>query len=259
MNDNQPNQGIRCLKQLVTQHGLEPVVFEARYKNDYPDLADFDIYLSSGGPGDPTTCLDTDWGLNFSSWIDALWAYNKGDEGRKYAFMICHSFQMLILHWQLATVNKRKSTSFGILPCHKVESPLSQDVLLEGLEDPFYIVDSRDFQIVQPDLDKMMERGAEVVCLEKIRDHVPYERAVMGMRFSPEVFGTQFHPEADVESMKYYLYNPEKEAYVKERYGLDKYNEMVRLIDQPEAVQATNARIIPSFLDFAVYGTLQAV
>lgn len=256
MNDNHPNQGIRCLRELITAQGLEPVVFEARYKNEYPSLDEFDIFIFSGGPGDPTTCLDTPWGKNFSLLIDAIRDYNiNSATGKKYAFMICHSFQMLVLHWQVAEVNKRKSTSFGILPCHKAVLPLGDDVLLDGLPDPFYVVDSRDFQIVQPDMDVLASQGFEVVCLEKIREHVPYERAVMAIRFSPEIFGTQFHPEADVESMRFYLYNPEKEAYVRERYGDAKYAEMVHLMDATDAVQATNAQIIPSFLHFAVHGS----
>lgn len=253
MNDNAPNQGIRCLKELVTEAGLEPVLFEARYKNEYPELADFDIFISSGGPGDPIACMGTAWADNFGKLIDGIFEHNLDPFARKkHAFMICHSFQMLVLHWGLATVNKRKSTSFGILPCHKVDGALIDDVLFDGLTDPFYIVDSRDYQIVQPDQQRMNDRGASVICLEKIRDHVPYERAVMAMRFSPEIVGTQFHPEADVESMKYYLYNPEKIDYVKERYGEAKYAQMVELIDEPWAVQATNAQIIPSFLEIAM-------
>ncbi len=257
MNDNAVNQGIRCLRDLVTKAGLEPVVYEARYKNEYPELEDFDIIISSGGPGDPTICLDTAWGRNFGNLLDGIYTHNLNPSNqRKYAFMICHSFQMLVLHWDLATVNKRNSTSFGILPVHKVEEALHDDLMFEGLADPFYIVDSRDYQIVQPNQTQMIEKGCEVICLEKIRDHVPYERAVMAIRFSPEIVGTQFHPEADVESMKFYLYSPAKMEYVKERYGENKYADMVRLIDEDWAVQATNAQIIPSFLEAACFGGL---
>ena len=255
MNNNTPNQGIRCLKALIAKAGLEAVIYEARYKNEYPEIAQYDIIISSGGPGDPVACMDTDWGIRFGSFMDQLVVHNKTSNNKKYAFMICHSFQMLVLHWGLATVNKRNSTSFGILPCHKVEEALQEDYLLDGLTDPFFIVDSRDYQIVQPNQNALDARGAEVIALEKIRDHVPYERAIMGIRFTPEIIGTQFHPEADVESMKYYLYSPEKMEFVKERYGEAKYSDMVRLIDEDWAVQATNAKIIPSFLEVACFGS----
>jgi hypothetical protein len=36
-----------------------------------------------------------------------------------------------------------------------------------------------------------------IISLEKIRDHVQYERAIMAVRFTPYFVGTQFHPEAD--------------------------------------------------------------
>jgi aspartyl/asparaginyl beta-hydroxylase (cupin superfamily) len=37
--------------------------------------------------------------------------------------------------------------------------------------------------------------------LEKIRDHVQYERAIMAVRFTDYFVGTQFHPEADPVSL----------------------------------------------------------
>jgi GMP synthase-like glutamine amidotransferase len=47
--------------------------------------------------------------------------------------------------------------------------------------------------------------GVTILRLEKERPHVNLERAIMAIRFSKEVFGTQFHPEADGEGMLRYL------------------------------------------------------
>lgn len=253
MNDNHPNQGIRCIKDLIVQEGLEYELFDTRYKNEFPNPEDFDIYISSGGPGDPIECMDTPWGRNFGSLMDFIYDHNRSSEvSRKHAFMICHSFQMLVLHWKMALINKRRSTSFGILPCHKTERSHFEEPFLDGLTDPFYVVDSRDFQIVQPDYHLLNERGSHIVCLEKIRDHLPYERAIMAIRFTDEIFGTQFHPEADEKSMKYYLYSEEKKEMIIERHGEKKYFEMLSLIDNPKSVKATNAKILPTFLRTAV-------
>jgi len=81
----------------------------------------------------------------------------------------------------------------------------SADPLFEGLNDPFYGVDSRDYQVVQPNSQKVRQMGGEILCIEKERPHVPLERAVMAIRFNPYMVGTQFHPEADAEGMSMYL------------------------------------------------------
>ena len=63
-------------------------------------------------------------------------------------------------------------------------------------------VDSREWQLVQPNRKVFKKLGAKILSLEKIRTHVELERAIMAIRFSPEMVGTQFHPEADPEGMK---------------------------------------------------------
>jgi len=58
--------------------------------------------------------------------------------------MACH-------HFGLAQITKRKSTSFGVMTVHKTEAGMN-DPILEGLANPFYAIDSRDYQVVQPKL-----------------------------------------------------------------------------------------------------------
>ena len=52
--------------------------------------------------------------------------------------------------------------------------------------------------------------GASILCIEKSRPHVPYERAIMAMRFNEYMIGTQFHPEADAAGMSIHLQTEEK-------------------------------------------------
>jgi imidazoleglycerol phosphate synthase glutamine amidotransferase subunit HisH len=57
----------------------------------------------------------------------------------------------------------------------------------------------------------VFKKKATIISLEKIRDHVQYERAIiMAVRFTPYFVGTQFHPEADPISFISHLRNKSK-------------------------------------------------
>ena len=54
MNNGVPNQGMRCLREIIGRYEneLDWQEFEVRQKCELPDT-NFDIYISSGGPGSP--------------------------------------------------------------------------------------------------------------------------------------------------------------------------------------------------------------
>ena len=54
LNAGLPNQGMRCISEIVSNyhHLLEVDVFDVRVTAEVPDLS-YDIYISSGGPGNP--------------------------------------------------------------------------------------------------------------------------------------------------------------------------------------------------------------
>lgn len=252
MNNGHPNQGMRCLRKIVAGYSdvLEYEEFDVRQKNEIPDLS-FDIYLSSGGPGNPLE-EGTTWLDNYKTLIDNLWQNNiqKGAR-KKYAFFICHSFQLVSNHFQLGEITRRKSTSFGVYPIHKTADS-KRDPLLSRLQERYYAVDSRDWQLVQPRLKVFQERGAKILSLEKIRTHVEYERAIMAVRFSKEFVGTQFHPEADPEGMKAYFLEEENRNKVIVNFGIEKYEEMMQQLDDPEKIHLTHSSILPGFIEMAV-------
>lgn len=255
MYNNAPNEGMRCIRQLLARGSAENGVrfqvdtFNVRAENALPGL-DYDVYISSGGPGSPLASNEA-WEPLYFGFIDSLLAYNQLNEPKKHLLLICHSFQLVSRHLGVGEVTRRKSTSFGVLPVHLTPAGLAEPVL-HGLPEPFYVVDSRDYQLANLDLNRLEALGAEVLCLEKERPHVPLARAVMAIRFTPEVLGTQFHPEADGEGMLRYMLTDERKQQVITTYGEAKYEEMVQLLANPDTIEHTESIILPTFLRRAV-------
>jgi homoserine O-succinyltransferase/O-acetyltransferase len=254
MYNGHANEGMRCIKMLVgeflSQEGIKGNydIFDVRGQNQLPDLS-YDIYISSGGPGNPLPEGHA-WEKPFYRLIDSIFEYNQENYDKKHLFLICHSFQMVSHHLGFGEVTKRRSTSFGVMPIHK-EFEGESEIIFERLPEPFYAVDSRDYQLIQPNWNKIEEFGAKILCLEKIRPHVDLERAIMAIRFSEEVFGTQFHPEADSEGMLRYFKTEEKKKAVIENYGEEKYHEMMDRLDDPDKIMLTESIVIPTFLNIA--------
>jgi len=251
------NEGMRCIKKIITSFGEKEAVeidyhiFDVRQKLEVPSL-DFDAYISTGGPGNPAPSGEL-WERKFFFFLDSLLHFNANRHNRikKQLFLICHSFQMASIHWQLAGVSKRRKTSFGTFPVHKTSFG-RKDPLLNLLNDPFWIVDSRDYQVTQPNQHSLDQFGAAILCLEKIRPHVQLERAVMAIRFSNEIFGTQFHPEADAEGMLRYFLQEDKRNTIIANHGEAKYNDMITNLNDPEKILMTESVVIPSFLKNAL-------
>lgn len=252
MYDGEPNQGMRCIIDIINRFYqiVTFKIFDVRGKSEFPDIKKFDIYISTGGPGNP---LDGDgnWDLKYYDFIDQLTQWNKEMVIKKHVLFICHSFQMACKHFGLAEITKRKDTSFGVMKIHKtLES--SNDPLYEGLSDPFYAVDSRDYQVVQPKLSMFKKKGAKIISLEKIRDHVQYERAIMAVRFSDYFVGTQFHPEADPISFIANLKNPVAREKIIKMKGKTKFRDMLEDLLDEEKIYKTNETLIPNFLRIAI-------
>jgi len=252
MYDGYPNEGMRCIKTLVNEFLSKENrkgnfdVFNVRGANELPDLGDYDIYISTGGPGSPIL-EGHEWETLYRKFLDDLLAHNSYGYPKKYLFFICHSFQLAIQHFGFGIITKRKSTSFGVMPMHFAEDGASEP-FVDGLGDPFWAVDSRDYQFIEPDTKAMIEFGAKVVAIEKNRPHIPLERAVMAVRFTDEVFGTQFHPEADAEGMRRYFLQADKKQAVINEHGEEKFYDMIEYLKDPDKIMLTESVIIPTFL-----------
>ncbi len=256
--EGKANQGMRCIRTILQNWALINNIelvskeFEVRLKNELPDTS-FDIYISSGGPGDPLITRYDDWDIAWCRWLSSMvrWNANPDKEQKKCIFFICHSFQLASRHFNAGLVCKRKSTSFGVFPIHMLEAGKDEPVF-DGLLDPFYAVDSRDYQVIQPNHDLLNDMGAKILCIEKSRPHVPYERALMAMRFNEHMVGTQFHPEADPVGMSHHLKMEDKRQTVIETHGEDKLRSMLEHLEDPDKIAWTHSHILPNFLNHAV-------
>jgi GMP synthase-like glutamine amidotransferase len=253
-----PNQGMRCIRQLLRSFASDNSIqitfdeFDVRLKNQVPSL-DYDIYISSGGPGSPMEDETNIWERKYFAWLKNVESFNKtaNESDKKYVLFICHSFQLACRYFGVGNVAKRKSTSFGVFPVHMLDNGKGEPVF-SGLPDPFFAVDSRDYQVIEPDMQRIEDLGAAVLAIEKERPHVPLERAIMALRFNPYMIGTQFHPEADPEGMTMYLQRDDKKQNVIENHGYEKWQSMIEHLNDPDKISWTYSKVIPNFLEYAV-------
>lgn len=256
--EGQANQGMRCIRELLAQFGKEQELrisweeFDVRLKQELPDLS-YDLYISSGGPGSPLDSEGSEWENRYFDWLRSVESYNSDEHQaiKKQVLFICHSFQMACRYFQVAKVAKRRSTAFGVFPVHMLECGHEEPVFT-GLQDPFYAVDSRDYQVIKPDTKQMRKLGASILAIEKERPHVPLERAIMAMRFNPYMIGTQFHPEADAVGMSLYLQREDRKKTVIENHGFEKWQSMIEQLNDPDKILYTYSHIIPNFLKQAI-------
>jgi len=253
------NQGMRCLQQIIDEwtiknnQTVQLDIFDVRSKLEIPDLS-YDVFISSGGPGSPLDTSDLEWDKRYMQWIESVenWNNDYTNYPKKHIFFICHSFQLACRYFKIANVCKRNSTAFGTFPVHMTHDG-KNEIVFGGMKDPFYAVDSRDFQVIEPNHNALNKLGAKILAIEKERPHVPhYERAIMSIRFNDYFIGTQFHPEADALGMTVHLHTAERKATVINNYGEEKWKSMIEHLNDPDKILWTYSHIIPNFLNIAV-------
>jgi len=256
--NNERNEGMRCIKEIISDTAyrfndvdLTSTVFETRFMGEIPDK-DFDIYISSGGPGSPFEGEGTKWEKDYYNLIDNIYNHNQGSsEKKKYIFFICHSFQMMARYFEFGEVSKRNINSFGVMPFIKTDEGDDDSILLT-LSNPFYAADIRQYQVTNPNHEKIKELGADILSFEIVDDDVEDDPAIAAIRISNEIVGTQFHPEADPGSLLYHFKQPERKQQVVERYSKERYYEMMDLLKQPDTIKLTRKTVIPNFLNTAI-------
>ena len=102
MYEGAENQGMRCIREILNQFAefnnidLQRDEFEVRLNHEIPSL-DYDIYISSGGPGSPLDSEGSDWEKVYFSWLRKIEKFNNDPANvlKKQVFFICHSFQLV--------------------------------------------------------------------------------------------------------------------------------------------------------------------
>ena len=255
--DGVANQGMRGIRETLQRFYKNQAIeiswdeFNVRQKNEIPDLS-YDIFISSGGPGSPLETKDSNWEAGYFKWLQQVAQWNKEEKNtrKKHVFFICHSFQLACRYFKIGNLCKRKSTAFGIFPVHLLSNGKDEAVFNKML-DPFYAVDSRDYQVIEPNHQQIQSIGASILAIEKERPQVLLERAIMAIRFNEYMIGTQFHPEADASGMSLYLQTDEKKKTVIENYGLQKWEQMITHLNDPDKISFTYSHILPNFLSIA--------
>jgi len=256
--NNERNEGMRCIKELVSEaqknnNGLDITyeVFDTRFKDELPGIEN-DIFISSGGPGSPFEGEGTKWEKDYFNLLQKIWDHNQNNpERKKYLFFICHSFQMMGRFFKFGTVSQRHSKSFGVMPFTLTKEGKADNIFKE-LSNPFYAADIRQFQVIEPDKKVVAELGAKILSYEIVDDDTKAQPALASIRISDEIVGTQFHPEADPDSMLYHFKQDERKKQVVEKYGEKRYDEMIEILQRPDTIKKTRETVIPSFLNNAI-------
>jgi homoserine O-succinyltransferase len=247
MYDGVANIGMRCIHNIISEWStlrnveVEVALFRTR---DYCEIPNdlFDLYISSGGPGSPLESINEEWDKLYTKWLERMLEMNKN------VFLICHSFQIACRHFELGTVCLRKSRQVGILPVHT----LVEDDIFKGLLDTFYALESRSFQIIAPNDERIRIMKAQIMALEKMRPKVPLERAIMAIRFSENMYGVQFHPEAALEELIVYFNEPSTKQSIIDEFGIEKWERIIDHLDETSPINNTYTHLIPNFLDKAI-------
>lgn len=246
--ENADNQGLRCIQEILdrSELNISYSYFDVRSLFEIPNL-DFDVYISTGGPGNPLE-YNENWSDKYAKLIDDLFEWNKENKQYpKFLFAICHSFQMLCAQTGIAKITKREHFSFGIVPLNKTISG-SMDEILQEFEDKFYVADHRYFQVVNPDSSKLKHLDASILAYDELNQDLSIEKSLMAVRFSPEIIGVQFHPEADVKGMRAIISRESVQAEIAKVFGSTRLAEIKTLLDNPDTIEKMHQTMLPKFL-----------
>lgn len=256
---NQESQGMKYLRLLLENESysfpdlsISYKVFATRESNELPDLSEFDLFISTGGPGDPHDGIGQEWEKNYFEFLRKFQEHNASNVQAKFLFSICHSFQLLCRFFDIAKVVPRPETCFGTFKCH-LENSGKKDVLFAKLPDPFLIVENRNWQCIQPDLEKMESLGIQILAKELNPVSPGAEPALLALRISPFWVATQFHPETYPVEMSRVFFEPKKIKEVVEKYGTVKILQILDSINQKNpSILNTFECLLPEFIKSAV-------
>lgn len=257
MNNGVENQAIRCFRVLLHQ-------FEARVRERNPDIdfrlthvqprnlgevvpPDSDLVVSSGGPGSPYDGYDEPWATNYRKSLDAIVEEQLANgDASPAAVLVCHSFEIAVMHFGVARMDKSPARKFGVMPVYMTERGM-RSPLLTAFGDRLFAFEHRYWHAIGLENRRLGELGGELWARES-RDGKSKGEGLLSFRFAPGVEGTQFHPEADRAGAVAWIARPEQAAAFVEAYGELTYRRMQKTLDNPMRLARTFALLIPGWL-----------
>lgn len=261
MNNGVANQATRCFRRLVDAFGKRvrernpqtDVVFTHVQPRNLGELPpkDTDLLLSSGGPGSPYDGFDAAWCTGYRGFLDHVMERNLADPSTApKALLVCHSFQLAVLHTAVATMEPRATKKFGLMTAYMTEAGERADYL-----SPFgyrlFCWEHRNWEAIDLDEKRLTELGGEVLATETHASHPQHKYkgdALLGLRFGPGVHGMQFHPEADKPGVMAWVERPESQDALRVAYGETLLEKMKTSLSNPERLAKTFALLIPGWL-----------
>jgi homoserine O-succinyltransferase/O-acetyltransferase len=256
MNNGVANQAVRSFRSIcanffsrVQAHNpkvecaIEHV--QPRNKGELPP-EDCDLYLGTGGPDSPVDGFAEPWCTPYRSFLDRLLEEQQaqGDQARA-AFMVCYSFEIATLHLKVAHLGPRPR-KFGIMPVYPTEVGMGSE-LFGPFGDRLFAWEHRSWEAVDLDEKLLRSLGGAVYARES-RDGVSKGKGLVAFRFAPGIEGTIFHPEADRPGALAWIERPEQAQAVRDTYGEQTYQRMLKTLDDPTRLARTYALLLPGWL-----------
>lgn len=258
MNNGVANQAMRCFRRILDR-------FEARVHKKNPGLelhrhevqprnlgelpsGPYDLVLSSGGPGSPFDGLEDPWGVGYRKFLDAVHSENvKRPDSATKLLVVCHSFEVAVIHFGVAAMTKRDTLRFGLMPAYTTTNGQQVDYL-RPFEDRLFTWEHRWWQAVEPNAERLRELGGVMTAHESRESGPDKGRAALAFKFAPGIEGTQFHPEADKPGVMAWVQIPEHADKFKAQYGDELYERMIKSLNDPGRLARTFALFIPGWL-----------
>jgi GMP synthase-like glutamine amidotransferase len=258
MNNGVANEATRCFRRLFdafsqkvkqVNPGLETQLRHVQPRNlgELPE-SNVDLVLSSGGPGAPFDGYDDPWATGYRSFLDGVVERNLADPvGATKVFAVCHSFELAVLHFGVATMQKRATTKFGPMPAYLTPDG-EHHIVFEGFGDRLFAFEHRNYEAVDLNERRLAELGGKLLATESRPGRDDKGRAALALEFAPGLVGTQFHPEADRPGVLAWIMRPEMAKAFKDAYGDELYERMMKSLGDPTRLAKTFALIIPGWL-----------
>jgi GMP synthase-like glutamine amidotransferase len=258
MNNGWENQAIRCYHRIIDQFfervkasnpGIETQILRVQPRNlgEAPP-ADCDLYLSTGGPGAPYEGYEDRWSTLYRKFLDSLVdEYARNADASRAAFLVCHSFELAVMHFGVAQIVEMPTRKFGIQPVYPTVDG-QKSPLFAPFGDRLFAWENRGWHAVELNTHRLAQLKGELWARESREALLDKGHAKSAFLFAPGLEGVQFHPEADRGGAATWLHNPEKAREAIDAFGEVTYRRMLKTLDAPDRLARTFVLLIPGWL-----------